>query len=59
VLGLKWLHDEKATLEFGTEYTFTLMDVTVVETHAVDEQPKNSLLSSRQDHKLMKKSIRA
>jgi hypothetical protein len=31
VLGLPWLHDEQATLKFGTGQLFTLMDVNVIE----------------------------
>jgi hypothetical protein len=36
VLGLPWLDDEQATLTFGTQRFFTLMDGTSVETQVVD-----------------------
>jgi hypothetical protein len=35
-LGLPWLGDEQAALEFGTKRIFTLMDGTVIENQVIE-----------------------
>jgi hypothetical protein len=44
-LGLLWLDDEQATLKFGIERLFALMNCTVVETQMVDRRPECPLIS--------------
>jgi hypothetical protein len=46
IMGLPWLDDEHASLQFGTTRVFTLMDGTVVETTLEERRPKCLLLSS-------------
>jgi hypothetical protein len=38
-MGLPWLDDEHASLQFGTTRVFTLMDRTSVETELEDRRP--------------------
>jgi hypothetical protein len=58
VLGLPWLDDEQASLQFGTTRVFTLMDSTTVETQIEERHPKYLLLSSTKVQKLMRKTRR-
>jgi hypothetical protein len=46
ILGLPWLDDEQASLQFGTTRNFTLMDGTAVETTLEERRPECLLLSS-------------
>jgi hypothetical protein len=39
VMGLPWLDDEHAYLQFGTTKVFTLTDGTAVETHLEERRP--------------------
>jgi hypothetical protein len=53
ILGLPWLDDEHASLQFGTTMVFTLMDGTIVETTLEERRPECLLLSSTIVQKLM------
>jgi hypothetical protein len=57
ILGLPWLDDEHASLQFGTTRVFTLMDGTAVETTLEERRPECLLLSKVQ--KLMRKTRRS
>jgi hypothetical protein len=59
VLGFPWLDDEQATLRFGTECVYALMDGTVVETQVVVRRPECLLMPSTKVQRLMRKSTRA
>jgi hypothetical protein len=59
ILGLPWLDDEHASLQFGTTRVFTLMDGTTVETHREERRPKCLLMSSTKVEKLMRKTRRS
>jgi hypothetical protein len=45
ILGLPWLHDEHAALQFGITWIFTLMDGTTMETHLEERRLECLLLS--------------
>jgi hypothetical protein len=59
ILGLPWLDDEHASLQFGTTRVFTLMDGTAVETTLEERRPEWLLLSSTKVQKLMRKTHRS
>jgi hypothetical protein len=59
ILGLPWLDDEHASLQFGITRVFTLMDVTAVETTLEERRPECLLLSSTKVQKLMRKTRRS
>jgi hypothetical protein len=59
VIGLPWLDDEQASLQFGTTRAFTLMDGTLVETHTEERLPECLLMSFGKIHKLMRKTRRS
>jgi hypothetical protein len=46
IMGLPWLDDEHASLQFGTTRVFTLMDGTAVETTLEERRPECLLLTS-------------
>jgi hypothetical protein len=56
ILGLPWLNDEHASLQFGTTRIFTLMDGTVVETTLEERRHECLLMSSTKVQKLMRKT---
>jgi hypothetical protein len=56
VLGLPWLDDEQASLQFGTTRVFTMMDGTTVEIQTEKRRPKCVLMSYGKVHKLMRKT---
>ena len=58
IMGLPWLDDEHASLQFGTTRVFTLMDGTAVETTLEERRPECLLLSSTKIQKLMRKTRR-
>jgi hypothetical protein len=58
VMGLPWLEDEHAPLQFGTTRVFTLMDGTAVETHIEERRPDCLLMSSSRVQRLMRKTRR-
>jgi hypothetical protein len=58
VLGLPWLDDEQASLQFGATRVFTLMDGTTVETHLEERRHECLLMSSTKVQKLMCKTRR-
>jgi hypothetical protein len=59
ILGLPWLDDEHASLQFGSTRVFTLMDGTVVETTLEERRLECLLLSSTKVQKLMRKTRRS
>jgi hypothetical protein len=59
ILGLPWLDDEHASLQFGSTRVFTLMDGTTVETTLEERRPECLLLSSTKVQKLMRKTRRS
>jgi hypothetical protein len=59
ILGLPWLDDEHASLQFGTTMVFTLMDGTVAETTLEERRPECLLLSSTKVQKLVRKTRRS
>ena len=52
ILGLPWLDDEHASLQFGSTRGFTLMDGTAVETTLEERRPECFLMSSTKVQKL-------
>jgi hypothetical protein len=58
VLGLPWLDDEHASLQFCTTIAFTLMAGTTMETQLEERRPKCLLISSTKVQKLMRKTRR-
>jgi hypothetical protein len=58
-MGLTWLDDEHASLQFGTTRIFTLMDGTTVETTLEERRPECLLMSSTKVQKLMRKTRRS
>jgi hypothetical protein len=59
ILGLPWLDDEHASLQFGTTMVFTPMDGTSVETQLEERRPDCLLMSSTKVQKLMRKTRRS
>jgi hypothetical protein len=59
ILGLPWLDDEHASLQFGTTRVFTLMDGTSLETTLEERRPECLQLSSTKVQKLMRKTRRS
>jgi hypothetical protein len=59
ILGLPWLDDEQATLQFGTTKVFTLMDGRAVKTTIEERRPECLLMSSTKVQKLMRKTRRS
>jgi hypothetical protein len=55
-LGLPWLDDEHASLQFGSTRDVTLMDGTAVETTLEERRPWCLLMSSIKVQKLMRKT---
>jgi hypothetical protein len=54
VLGLPWLDDEHASLQFGTTRVFTLMDGTAMETQIEERGLECLLMSSTRVEKLVR-----
>jgi hypothetical protein len=46
IMGLSWLDEEHASLQFGSTRVFTLMDGTTMETTLEERRPKCLVLSS-------------
>jgi hypothetical protein len=59
IMGLSWLDDEHASLQFGSTMVFTLMDGTAVETRQEEQRPECLLMSSTKVQKLMRKTRRS
>jgi hypothetical protein len=59
ILGLPWLDDEQASLQFGSTGVFTLMDGTIVDTTLEERRPECLLMSSTKVQKLMRKTRRS
>jgi hypothetical protein len=58
-MGLPWLDDDHASLQFGSPRIFTHMDGTIVETQLEDLRPECLLMSSTKVQKLMRKTRRS
>jgi hypothetical protein len=58
ILGLPWLDDEHASLQFLSTRVFTLMDGTTVETQLEERRPRYLLMSSTKTQKLLRKTRR-
>jgi hypothetical protein len=58
-LGLPWLDEEQASLQFGSTRVFTLMDRTTVETQEEERRPECLLMPSTKVQKLMRKTRRS
>jgi hypothetical protein len=56
IMGLPWLYDEHASLQFGSTMVFTLMDGTTVETTLEERLPECLMMSSTKVQKLMRKT---
>jgi hypothetical protein len=59
ILGLPWLDDEHASLQFGPPMVFPLMDGTTVETHLEERRLECLMMSSNKVPKLMRKTRRS
>jgi hypothetical protein len=59
ILGLPWLDDEHASLQFGSTWIFTLMDGTSVETRLEERRLECLLMSSTKVQKLLRKTRRS
>jgi hypothetical protein len=59
IMGLPWLDDEHASLQFGSTRVFTLMDGTTMETTLEERRPECLLMSSTKVQKLMRKTRRS
>jgi hypothetical protein len=57
-MGLPWLDDEHASLQFGSTRVFTLMDGTTMETQLEERRPECLMMSSTKVQKLMRKTRR-
>jgi hypothetical protein len=58
VMGLPWLNDEHASLQFGTVRVFTLMDGTSVATQIEERRPECLVMSYAKIQKLVRKTRR-
>jgi predicted acylesterase/phospholipase RssA len=58
-MGLPWLDDEHASLQFGTTRVFTLMNGTSMETQLEERRPECLMMSSTKVQKLMRKRRRS
>jgi hypothetical protein len=58
-MGLPWLDDEHASLQFGSTRVITLMDGTAVETTLEERRPECLMMSSTKIQKLMRKTRRS
>jgi hypothetical protein len=56
VLGLPWLDEEHASLQFGTTRDFSLMDGTAVEAQIEERRPNCLLVLYVKVRKLMRKT---
>jgi hypothetical protein len=59
VMGLPWLDEEQASLQFGTTRVFTLMDGIIMETHIEKRHTECPMMSSTRVEKLMRKTRRS
>jgi hypothetical protein len=59
ILGLPWLDDEHASLQFGSTRIFALMDGTAVETTLEERRHECLLMSYTEVQKLMRKTRRS
>jgi hypothetical protein len=59
ILGLPWLDDEHASLQFGSTRVFTLMDGTTMETTLEERRPECLPMPSTKVQKLMRKTRRS
>jgi hypothetical protein len=59
IMGLPWLDDEHASLQFGSTWVFTLMDGTAVETTLEERRHECLLMSSTKVQKLVRKTRRS
>jgi hypothetical protein len=58
IMGLPWLDDEHAYVQFRSTWVFTLMDGTTVETQLEERRPECLLMSSTKVQKLIRKMRR-
>jgi hypothetical protein len=56
MLGLPWVDDEQASLQYGTTRVFTLMDGTSIEVYTKERLHECLLISSGKTQKLMRKT---
>jgi hypothetical protein len=59
IMGLPWLDDEHASLQFGSTRVFTFMDGIAVETKLEERRPECLLMSSTKVQKLICKTRRS
>jgi hypothetical protein len=59
VLGLSWLDDDHASLQFGTTRVFTLMNGTTFKTQIEERRPECLPILSTKAQKLMRKTRRS
>jgi hypothetical protein len=59
VLGLPWLYDKHASLQFGITRVFTLMDGTTMTMQIEERRPECLLMSCAKIQKLMRKTRRS
>jgi hypothetical protein len=59
IMGLPWLDDEHASLQFGSTRVFIDMDGTTVETQLKERRPECLMVSSTKVQKLMRKTRRS
>jgi hypothetical protein len=59
IMGLPWLDDEHASLQFGSTMGFTVMDGTSVETQLEERRLECLVMSSTKVQKLMRKTRRS
>jgi hypothetical protein len=59
IMGLQWLDDEHASLQFGTTRVFTLMDVTTMDAQLEERRPECLPMSSIKAQKPMRKTRRS
>jgi hypothetical protein len=58
-MGLPWLDDERASLQFGSTMVFTPLDGTTAETTLEERRPECLMMSSTKVQKLMRKTRRS
>jgi hypothetical protein len=59
ILGFPWLHDEPASVQFGSTMFFTLMDGRAIESQLEERRPECLLMSSNKVQKHMRKTRRS
>jgi hypothetical protein len=59
VLGLPWLNEEQASLQFGTTRVFTMIDGIAMETQIEERRSECLLMSSTKAQKRMRETRRS